>query len=249
LGNCEYHFFFVVLFQDITPILSFRVESLHALPRKLLLATMMLSPSACRLGRTEIRILQVGMRHHPSGDRRLTTVVTNRSTAVKTNDKNLLFRSTSTPFRTTSSLASISSGTWSDKNNSWFSSRGTLRTTLSSASVPALLSSSSSTLRGSRYWKSTMASVDYDDDDDTCATPATTTFGVNDNKSRGHAEAAAARATSHLSHDESWMINLGRGNNNEWLLGPRHADDWFTGLKPTVCPGEYILCFLTTLYQ
>lgn len=82
-----------------------------------------------------------------------------------------------------------------------------------------------------------MASVDYDDDDDTGASPSTN-FGVNDNKARGHAEAAAARATSHLSHDESWMINLGRGNNNEWLLGPRDADDWFTGLKPTLCPGE-----------
>jgi hypothetical protein len=95
-----------------------------------------------------------------------------------------------------------------------------------------------------------MASMDYDDDDDTGATTSgttATTFGLNDNKSRGHAEAAAARATSHLSHDESWMINLGRGNNNEWLLGPRDEDDWFTGLKPTVCPGECSLCFLATL--
>jgi hypothetical protein len=34
------------------------------------------------------------------------------------------------------------------------------------------------------------------------------------------------------------MINLGREDNNEWLLGPRDADEWFTGLKPTICPGK-----------
>ena len=34
------------------------------------------------------------------------------------------------------------------------------------------------------------------------------------------------------------MINLGRGNNDEWLLGPRDEDEWFTGLKPSTCPGS-----------
>ena len=87
-----------------------------------------------------------------------------------------------------------------------------------------------------RSWKSTMASVDYYYDD------ADEDIDIDEiNRSRGHAEAAEARATSHLSHDESWMINLGRDGDNEWLLGPR-PDDWFTGMKPGVCPGKFQTC-------
>jgi len=37
------------------------------------------------------------------------------------------------------------------------------------------------------------------------------------------------------SHQEAWMVNLGRGD-NEWLDGPR-GSAWFTGLEPRVCPG------------
>lgn len=74
-------------------------------------------------------------------------------------------------------------------------------------------------------WKSTMAPYsDSDDEEDT-------------NKFHGHAEAAKVRSTH--SHAEAWMVNLGRGDNNEWLLGPRDADEWFTGLKPSNCPGKY----------
>ena len=72
-------------------------------------------------------------------------------------------------------------------------------------------------------WKSTMATYDSSDDEE------------DSNRSHGHAEAAKARST--FSHEEAWMVNLGREDNNEWLLGTR-ADDWFTGLKPTDCPGE-----------
>lgn len=74
-----------------------------------------------------------------------------------------------------------------------------------------------------RRWKSTMASYgDYEDEDDS-------------NRSHGHAEAAKARST--FSHEEAWMINLGRDDSNEWLTGTRDADEWFTGLKPSICPG------------
>lgn len=33
------------------------------------------------------------------------------------------------------------------------------------------------------------------------------------------------------------MINLGRDDNNAWLTGPRNVDEWYTGLKPSACPG------------
>ena len=40
-----------------------------------------------------------------------------------------------------------------------------------------------------------------------------------------------------LSHEEAWMINLGRADNNEWLTGSRDPDEWFTGKQPKICPG------------
>jgi hypothetical protein len=73
-------------------------------------------------------------------------------------------------------------------------------------------------------WKSTMAS--YDDSEDEAEL----------DRSLGHTEGAKARSV--FSREEAWMINLGREDNNEWLLGPRDADEWFTGLKPTICPGK-----------
>jgi hypothetical protein len=73
-------------------------------------------------------------------------------------------------------------------------------------------------------WKSTMASYDDSEDEEEL------------DRSLGRAEAAKARSV--FSHEESWMINLGREDNNEWLLGPRDADEWFTGLKPSICPGK-----------
>lgn len=54
---------------------------------------------------------------------------------------------------------------------------------------------------------------------------------------QGHAAAAEARNELNNSHTESWMINLGRGTNNQWLTGPR-SEDWFTGLPPSQCPGK-----------
>lgn len=54
---------------------------------------------------------------------------------------------------------------------------------------------------------------------------------------QGHAAAAEARNELNNSHAESWMINLGRGTNNQWLTGPR-SEDWFTGLPPSQCPGK-----------
>ena len=56
-------------------------------------------------------------------------------------------------------------------------------------------------------------------------------------RSGGHAEASNLRVGSY-SHHEAWMANLGRGDNNKWLLGPRDPNEWFTGLKPTLCPGK-----------
>lgn len=42
------------------------------------------------------------------------------------------------------------------------------------------------------------------------------------------------------SVQEAWMVNLGRGD-EEWLTGPR-GGEWFTGLAPEVCPGEFLRC-------
>lgn len=72
-------------------------------------------------------------------------------------------------------------------------------------------------------------------------------------RTQGLAAAAEMRAAdgdtnnnARASHEEAWMINLGRGNDNEWLTGPRE-DAWYTGVHPRDCPGTYdvdviILC-------
>ena len=115
------------------------------------------------------------------------------------------------------------------------STDGSLSEILSSRAAGSTSSPSSSfPMIGSRSWKSTLASLeDYDDEEDNYDVDID-----NDNRARGHAEAAMARAAHTLSHDEPWMINLGRDGDNEWLLGPRNPDDWFTGLKPSLCPGK-----------
>jgi hypothetical protein len=53
----------------------------------------------------------------------------------------------------------------------------------------------------------------------------------------GHPAVAEARTSMDRSHEEVWMINLGRGNEKEWLTGPR-PQEWFTGLPPSKCPGK-----------
>lgn len=58
----------------------------------------------------------------------------------------------------------------------------------------------------------------------------------------GHAAAAehrAKNADAAVAVAEPWMINLGRGNNNAWLMGPRNEQEWFTGVAPVNgCPGK-----------
>jgi hypothetical protein len=53
-------------------------------------------------------------------------------------------------------------------------------------------------------------------------------------------QAAAAEYRAKNAHiDEPWMINLGRGNDNAWLMGRRDEQEWFTGLAPVKnCPGK-----------
>mmetsp|Transcript_14630 Transcript_14630/g.40649 ORF Transcript_14630/g.40649 Transcript_14630/m.40649 type:complete len:969 (+) Transcript_14630:158-3064(+) len=90
----------------------------------------------------------------------------------------------------------------------------------SSARVP--FSSTSEVL--STRWKSTMAAYadPYEEDDAHIQNNTTTRDTVGEGS---------------LSHDEAWMINLGRSDNNEWLTGPRDPDEWFTGKQPKICPG------------
>lgn len=37
---------------------------------------------------------------------------------------------------------------------------------------------------------------------------------------------------------EAWMVNLGRKDDNAWLMGPREKE-WFTGVPPSKCPGRW----------
>lgn len=59
----------------------------------------------------------------------------------------------------------------------------------------------------------------------------------------GHSHALAAEYRNLNDRslvDEPWRINLGRGNDNVWLMQPRNASDWFTGVSPSnkLCPGK-----------
>jgi hypothetical protein len=81
---------------------------------------------------------------------------------------------------------------------------------------------------GLSRFKSTMAAYDESEDGDNI-----------DYRHKGHVAAAKARASdASKSHDEAWMINLGRDGDNEWLTGPRDQE-WFTGVAPRECPGTY----------
>jgi hypothetical protein len=56
-----------------------------------------------------------------------------------------------------------------------------------------------------------------------------------------HDAATIAAATPPPAMNESWRINLGRGNDNAWLMGPRNEQEWFTGMAPlNECPGMFI---------
>jgi hypothetical protein len=83
-------------------------------------------------------------------------------------------------------------------------------------------------------WKSTVAAYNTDSDDDEDH-ENTIMINTSANQYDGHAMARTNSAT--FSHEEAWMINLGRDNNNTWLTGPRNVDEWYTGLKPSICPG------------
>lgn len=37
--------------------------------------------------------------------------------------------------------------------------------------------------------------------------------------------------------EDEWKANLGRNGDNEWLTGPRDEAKWYTGVKPSDCPG------------
>lgn len=78
-------------------------------------------------------------------------------------------------------------------------------------------------------WKSTIAS--YDDELEDNYIEGDTPTSVANNSTRN------TIGGGNLSHEEAWMINLGRDDNNAWLTGPRGSDEWFTGKQPSICPG------------
>lgn len=73
------------------------------------------------------------------------------------------------------------------------------------------------------------------------------------NPQAGHVAAAEIRAaningssnsSAHVTdfENEPWRINLGRGNDNAWLMQPRIDSEWFTGVSPgsQMCPGKVV---------
>ena len=81
-------------------------------------------------------------------------------------------------------------------------------------------------LSASNRFKSTVAAYESDEEE-------------LEHRTKGLA-AAAALGAAPKSHEEAWMVNLGRNHDNELLLGPRDLK-WFTGLPPIECPGK--CCF------
>lgn len=99
-----------------------------------------------------------------------------------------------------------------------------------SRTLVSRLDKSTSIRRTSLRHKSTAAAavaVDYDDE-------------IVTDSTIGHAAAAQVAVKLDKSHEEAWMANLGRGNDNEWLSGPR-PEEWFTGIAPSNCPGKSII--------
>ena len=99
-----------------------------------------------------------------------------------------------------------------------------------------------------RRWKSTLSAAyedsDSDDNDDDANADDESLW--LETRTKGLAAAAELRASSdaaaNASYEEAWMINLGRGSDNEWLTGPRE-EAWFTGVHPCHCPGaSCLLC-------
>lgn len=55
-----------------------------------------------------------------------------------------------------------------------------------------------------------------------------------------------AASGGNRSNYQEWMVNLGRGD-DEWLSKPR-SGEWFTGLEPSICPGELYVCTILLYY-
>jgi hypothetical protein len=93
-------------------------------------------------------------------------------------------------------------------------------------------------LDGGSRWKSTVAAYNTDSDDDEDPIDNVLLMKISASHCNGLAAAAMARSkNATFSHEEAWMINLGRDDNNAWLTGPRNEGEWYTGRKPSICPG------------
>lgn len=56
----------------------------------------------------------------------------------------------------------------------------------------------------------------------------------------------SAASGGNRSNYQEWMVNLGRGD-DDWLSKPR-SGEWFTGLEPSICPGELYVCAILLYY-
>lgn len=94
--------------------------------------------------------------------------------------------------------------------------------------VQRLFGTSSSSVRGGAPLSpfSSMAQA-YEYEEDEAVVSAVV------DRSAGHKASVEARLQH--SHEEPWMVNLGR-EDDTWLHGPR-ANAWFTGVAPKNCPG------------
>ena len=85
------------------------------------------------------------------------------------------------------------------------------------------------------------ATLNYDEsDDDEDSNNNNNNVGLDTRYGSPMVNAAAmSQRTSSDQPPEPWMINLGRNNDNEWLLNPRNPEEWFTGVAPmNQCPGK-----------
>lgn len=114
--------------------------------------------------------------------------------------------------------------------------------------------------------KSTASAISYDIEEGNHTTTPSTTTNTLGLSYTGHAAAAEYRAKHQQQQQqvnstigtttvsaattataiattlasESWRINVGRGNDNAWLMGPRNDQEWFTGIAPNEnCPGTF----------
>jgi len=187
---------------------------------------MMLSPQAARMGTVHTTLRKIGM----APKKKLSSVVTG---TITTTPRFGVGRSTIRHHRDPHHL----------DYHYYFSGKpfSTITTMMTTPMTSTTMSPTPRRFKSSQAAATVVTDSESDTDDEM-------TRGVSFHRYEGHASAAATllsstHSTTKHAYEEPWMINLHRGNNNEWLSGPRNEKEWFTGLAPRDCPGKGELLF------